>query len=44
MNRLLKSLFRWRAPSVSGGEDPLGAFLQGSGQSVVAPEVLLRIL
>lgn len=44
MNRLLQSLFRWRAASVGGGEDPLGAFLQSSGQSDVAPEVLLQIL
>ena len=44
MNRLLKSLSDWRAPPVSGGEDLLGAFLQGSGHSDVAPEVLLQIL
>lgn len=44
MSRLLVGIFGWRAPSTSRDEDPLGAFFQGSGESDVAPEVLLRIL
>jgi hypothetical protein len=44
MSRVLAELFDWGAPNPGWGEDALGEFLRGSGQSDVAPEVLLRIL